>query len=339
MSFARLVTTLALLTTAAATFAQNTNWSSYNNDFTGQRYSALKQINAGNATQLGEVCRVQIDGPTSFHAGIVVNDGTIYSATARETVALDAQSCAVKWKYTWQSDDVRCGGGNRGVALLNGRLFRGTCDGHLIALDAQSGKLLWQNLIAVTGLGESTPGVPLAWQNVVYMGVAGSDLGIRGRVLAFDALTGHELWRFNTIPMGNDVGANTWKKPETAKTGGGGVWGVMSLDVSTRELLVPVGNPWPDLVTGYRPGDNLFTNSIVVLDALTGQLKWWHQVAPADFKDMDLVAAPMIFRTDGAHDYMIIGGKDGYVTGVDRDTHKQVFRTAVTTVEDLVKAP
>ena len=339
MIITRTLLAAVALVTATCALAQNTQWPTYNNGYDSQRFSPLKQITTGNVTQLGEVCRVQVDGPTSFHAGLVVSGNTIYTGTSRETYALDAQSCAVKWKYTWQSQDARCGGGNRGFALLNNRLFRGTCDGHLIALDASNGKLLWQNLIAVTGIGESTPGAPLAWQNTVYMGVAGSELGIRGRVMAFDAESGHELWRFNTIPMGNDVGANTWKKPETAKTGGGGVWGAMTLDISARELFVPVGNPWPDLVTGYRPGDNLFTNSIVVLDALTGQLKWWHQVAPADFKDLDLVAAPVIFRTEGARDYLIIGGKDGYVTGVDRDTRKQVFRTAVTTVEDLVKAP
>jgi alcohol dehydrogenase (cytochrome c) len=174
---------------------------------------------------------------------------------------------------------------------------------------------------------------------VVYMGIAGSELGIRGRVLAYDAVTGKELWRFHTIPMGKEVGADTWKRPGTAKTGGGGVWGAMTLDVTTGELFVPVGNPWPDIDLGYRPGDNLFTNSIVVLDARTGALNWWYQVAPRDWMDLDLAAAPMLYRANGAQDLLAIGGKDGYLTVVDRDTHKRVFRTPVTTVEHIHKLP
>jgi len=314
------------------------NWLSYNNSLDGQRYSALKQINLANASRLGEVCRVQIDGPTSFHGGLIVRDGVIYTGTGRETVALDATTCALKWKFAYQAEDPRCGGSSRGVALLDGRVFRGTCDGRLVALDARTGELLWKTVIASPQLGESTPGAPLAWGGVVYMGIGGSDLGIRGRVMAYDAATGRELWRFYTIPMGRETGAETWKRPESAKTGGGGVWGAMTLDVTTGELFVPVGNPWPDIDLGYRPGDNLFTNSIVVLDARNGALKWWHQVAPADWMDLDLAAAPALFRT-GSRDYVAIGGKDGYLTVVDRDTRKVVYRTPVTTVEHIHKAP
>jgi PQQ-dependent dehydrogenase (methanol/ethanol family) len=314
-------------------------WLTYNNGLDSQRFSPLRQINTENAAALGEVCRVQIDGPTSFHAGLIVSEGVIYTATANETVALDASSCAVIWKYDYLPEEERCGGSTRGVALHNGRIFRGTCDGRLIALDAKSGELLWKNVIAEPDLGESTSAAPLAWQNVIYMGIAGSELGARGRVMAYDAITGHELWRFNTIPMGDEVGADTWQREGTAKTGGGGVWGAMSLDVSTGELFVPVGNPWPDIDIGYRPGENLFTNSIVVLDAFTGKLKWWHQVSPADWKDLDLVAAPVLYRTDGARDFIAIGGKDGYVTLVDRDSKEVVFRTPVTTVEEIHAKP
>jgi glucose dehydrogenase len=212
---------------------------------------------------------------------------------------------------------------------MDGRVFRGTGDTRLVALDAATGKLLWKNIIGDPWLGESASAAPLAWQGVVYMGIAGSELGVRGRVMAYDAATGKELWRFNTIPMGNEVGAETWKRPESAKTGGGGVWGAMSVDATTGELFVPVGNPWPDIDLGYRPGNNLFTNSVVVLDARTGALKWWHQVSPADWQDLDLVAAPVLYRDSKVRDLVVIAGKDGYVTAVDRDTHKVVFRTPV----------
>lgn len=334
---------LAGLLLAAQGLAQQatpgSEWLSYNNGLHGQRYSPLKQIDASNAARLGQVCRVQIDGPGSFHAGLIVQGGTIYTATPRETVALDATNCALRWKFDYRPEDERCGGSSRGVALLDGRIFRGTCDGRLIALDAATGALLWKTPIATPHLGESTTAAPLAWGGTVYMGIGGSELGVRGRVLAFDAATGRELWRFHTIPMGNETGAETWERPETAKTGGGGVWGVMSLDVTTGELFVPVGNPWPDLDKNYRPGANLFTNSMVVLDARTGALKWWHQVSPADWMDLDLVAAPTLYRADGARDFAAIGGKDGYVTVVDRDTRKVQFRTPVTTVQPIPDQP
>ncbi|HUG74003.1 MAG TPA: PQQ-binding-like beta-propeller repeat protein [Steroidobacteraceae bacterium] len=331
---------LGLAVPAAAQQATpGSEWLSYNNGLHGQRFSSLQQIDTTNATRLGEVCRVQIDGPGSFHAGLIVQGDTIYTATPRETVALDATTCALRWKFQYRPEEDSCGGSNRGVALLDGRIFRGTCDGRLIALDAATGALLWKSVIAVPHLGESTTAAPLAWAGVVYMGIGGSELGVRGRVLAFDAATGRELWRFHTIPMGDETGAETWQRPGTAKTGGGGVWGVMSLDVSTGELFVPVGNPWPDIDKDYRPGENLFTNSIVVLDARTGALRWWHQVSPADWMDLDLVAAPTLYRADGARDFMAVAGKDGYLTVVERDTRKVVFRTPVTTVQPTPDKP
>jgi PQQ-dependent dehydrogenase (methanol/ethanol family) len=324
-------------------FAQNATpgaqWLTYNNRLDGQRYSPLKEITLANVAQLGEVCRVQIDGPTTFHAGFVVVDGVIYTNTGRYTVAIDATTCAVRWKHEYLPDEERASPSNRGLAVMDGRVFRGTGDARLLALDAATGNLLWKNVIGTGRLGESASGVPLAWQGVVYMGIAGSELGVRGRVMAYDAQTGKELWRFNTIPMGEEKGADTWKKPETARTGGGGFWGAMSLDPSTGELFVPVGNPWPDIDKAYRPGDNLFTDSIVVLDARTGALKWWHQVMPEDWQDLDLVAPPVLYRDSKIRDVLAFGGKDGYVTAVDRYTQKLLFRTPVTTIVQAPKHP
>jgi len=314
-------------------------WPAYNNRLDGVRYSPLKEITPENASQLGEVCRVQIDGPTSFHAGLIVVDGVIYTNTGRETVALDATTCAIRWKHTYVPDEEIVSPSSRGLAVLDGRVFRGTGDARLIALDAATGRLLWKNVIGSPRLGESAGAAPLAWQGMVFMGIAGSEHGIRGRVMAYDAQTGRELWRFNTIPMGDEPGAETWLRPESAKTGGGGVWGAMTLDVTTGELFVPVGNPWPDLDRAYRPGTNLFTNSVVVLDARTGALKWWHQSVPADWQDFDLAAPPVLYRTADVRDYLVFAGKDGYVTAVDRDTRKVVFRTPVTRIENAPAGP
>jgi len=314
-------------------------WLSYNNHLDGQRFSPLKEITPANAAQLGEVCRIQVDGPTSMHADLIVVDGVIYTGTGRETVALSATSCALLWRFSYTPDDDRSSPSTRGVAVMNGRVYRGTGDDRLIALDAATGKLLWKTVIGSPELGESAGAAPLAWGGVVYMAISGSELGARGRVMAFDAGTGRELWRFNTIPMGKELGAQTWLRPGTAKTGGGGVWGAMTLDVSADELFVPVGNPWPDIDKAYRPGANLFTDSIVVLDARTGALKWWHQGTPEDWMDLDMVAPPVLYRIEGARDYVVFGGKDGYVTAVDRDSHRQLFRVPVTTIEHMPKMP
>ena len=113
----------------------------------------------------------------------------------------------------------------------------------------------------------------------------------------------------------------------------------MTLDVAAGELFVPVGNPWPDIDKAYRPGANLFTDSIVVLDARSGALKWWHQATPEDWMDLDMVAPPVIYRIAGGRDYLVFGGKDGYVTAVDRDTHQQLFRVPVTTIQHMPKLP
>ena len=236
-------------------------------------------------------------------------------------------------------EEERYSASSRGVAVLDGRVFRGTGDARLLALDAATGKLLWKDVIGATRLGESATAAPLAAGGTVYMGIGGSELGARGRVMAYDAQTGRELWRFDTVPMGTEKGAGTWKRPKSAKTGGGGVWGAMTLDVTTGELFVPVGNPWPDLDRAYRPGTNLFTDSMVVLDARTGALKWWYQVTPEDWQDMDLAAAPVIYRGVGVRDILAFGGKDGHVRAIDRDTHQLIFSTAVTTVDAAPAGP
>ncbi|MEY4762032.1 MAG: hypothetical protein RLZZ200_1888, partial [Pseudomonadota bacterium] len=242
---------LAALVPGLSAMAQQASpggqWLTYNNRLDGQRYSPLKAITPANAAQLREICRVQIDGPTSFHSGLIVADGMIYTGTGSETVALDATTCQLRWRYSHVPDEERSSPSTRGVAVDGGRVFRGTGDGRLLALDASTGRLLWKTVIGAPRLGESASAAPLAWGGMVFMGIAGSELGIRGRVMAFDAATGRELWRFNTVPMGRETGAETWQRAGSAKTGGGGVWGAMTFDVTTGELFVPVGNPWPDV--------------------------------------------------------------------------------------------
>jgi alcohol dehydrogenase (cytochrome c) len=157
--------------------------------------------------------------------------------------------------------------------------------------------------------------------------------------MAYEQETGREVWRFYTIPRGKETGAETWRDRDAARYGGGGSWTTYTLDMSSGEVFVPVGNPAPDFLPSYRSGANLFTDSMVVLDARTGALKWWFQMSPNDGLDLDLAAAPMLYWNSKGRPLVAIGSKDGFLYSVDRETKKQVFKTAVTTIKIPDRAP
>ena len=225
------------------------------------------------------------------------------------------------------------------MAFANGQLFRGTPDGRLLAIDAASGKTLWQQQVGDPAQGEFFSSVPVIWQGLLITGSAGSDCGIRGRIMAYEQESGREVWRFYTIPRGKETGAETWKDWKSARYGGGGSWTTYTLDMASGEVFVPVGNPAPDFAPSHRPGANLFTDSMVVLDARTGALKWWHQMLSNDGLDLDLAAAPMLYWNSKGRPMVAIGSKDGYLYGVDRETHKRVFKIPVTTIQKPDRAP
>ncbi len=247
---------MALLRVMSASPSQPTrlrppaNGPAYNNGLQGQRYAPLKQIDATNVTRLGMVCRVQIDGPGSFHARPDrPGQHHLHRHRARDRggechrlpPALEVRLPARR-------------GALRRLQPRRGAGWRTACSGAPATAPDRAGcrhrQAAVEEPVLATGPGESTAAAPLAWQGVVYMGIGGSDLGVRGRVVAFDAASGRELWRFHTIPMGSETGAETWLKPETAKTGGGGVWGAMSLDVSDRRAVRAGGQP----LAGHRQG-------------------------------------------------------------------------------------
>jgi len=312
-------------------------WLNYNNRLNGQRFSPLKQIDVASSPRVAEACRLKIDDDGAFSAGLIVTGGVLYAATKRYTVAMDAATCAERWRHTYAPDEAEAPATTRGVAVADGRVFRGTADGRLLAIDAVTGRLLWRNVIGDVGLGEFVSAAPLVWQGMVIVGIAGGIAPIRGRVMAYEVATGRELWRFNTVPMPGEQGAETWKLPDTARTGGGGVWTSFTLDVTTAELFVPVGNPGPQLSAAARPGDNLFTSSLVVLDARTGALKWWRQLRANDDHDHDLGAPPVLYRDTQGRDLVAFAGKDGHVQAVDRQSKALLFRVPITTIkgEDL----
>jgi alcohol dehydrogenase (cytochrome c) len=310
-------------------------WPTYNNDLLGQRFSPLKQINTANVADLKQVCSIKVQSGGSFQTSPIIVSNMMYVTTSRDTIAIDPTTCAEKWRHTFTSTDEDVFPNNRGVAYANGRLFRGSPTGALFSLDVATGKQLWVQQIGNPGLGEFVSAAPVAWGGLVFTAIAGSDWGARGRVMAYEAETGREVWRFNTIPNGSEFGADTWKNKKSVLTGGGGVWSTMSLDVVTGELLVPVGNPAPDLNAEYRPGDNLFTDSIVSLDARTGKLLWYHQHKKNDSIDHDIGAAPVMFRDPDIRDLVVYVGKDGQLTALDRATKKKIYSTAVTTVNNI----
>ena len=326
--------------TANATSAvPDTDWPTYNNTADGQRYSPLDAINRSNVGQLKEVCRVKVDDSGTFQAGPVAYEGTLYFTNAHDTLAVDARNCAVRWRHTYAPQQAEVFQVNRGVAYANGKVFRGTPDARLIAIDVITGKTVWVQQAGDPLQGEFFSSAPIAWQGTIITGTAGGDWGIRGRVMAYDQATGRELWRFYTIPRGKEQGAETWKKASSARYGGGGSWTTYTIDMAAGEVFVPVGNPAPDFAPDHRPGENLFTNSLVVLDARTGALKWWHQMESNDGLDLDLGAAPALYWNAKGEAMVAFGSKDGHLYAVNRETHKREFKTAITTVKKPAIAP
>jgi PQQ-dependent dehydrogenase (methanol/ethanol family) len=317
-----------------------TIWPGYNNDYAGQRYSTLNTITTQNVAGLKEVCRIQLSEGGSLQSGPILVNGVLYVTTGLDTFAIEPATCKQIWKHSHKPTATIPMVVNRGVAYSDGLVIRGTPDGHLIALDAKTGAPAWDTTIADAAYGEFASAAPIAWQGVVYMGVAGSDWGVRGRVVAIEARTGREVWRFDTIPTGNEVGANTWKDKRSAEHGGGGIWTTFSLDMRTNELFVSVGNPSMDFRADLRPGDNLFTNSLVVLNAQTGALKWWYQAIKNDPWDYDLAAAAVLYESKGDHGARAaVAGKDGYLHVIDRFTRRLLFKVSTTTQFKEAKAP
>jgi len=336
-----LVIAVTLLVSGAGKAAgpADTNWMSYNGTVNGQRYSPLDQINVQNVASLTEVCHLKVDDSGTFQAGLLQIDGTLYLTNSHDTLAVDATNCTLRWRNVYKPEQEDVFLINRGVAFANGRLFRGTPDSRMLAIDAASGKTLWQQQVGDPAQGEFFSSVPAIWQGLLIAGAAGSDWGIRGRIMAYEQESGREVWRFYTIPRGKEIGAETWTDRASARYGGGGSWTTYTLDMASGEVFVPVGNPAPDFVPSHRPGANLFTDSMVVLDARTGALKWWYQMQPGDGLDLDLAAAPMLFWNDKGHPMVAIGSKDGYLYGVNRETHKRVFMTPVTTIKKPERSP
>ena len=306
------------------------NWLMYNKGYRGERYSLLAQITSDNAAKLHPLCMFQLGELGTFSTGPVVYDGVLYATTHLGTYAIDAATCRKLWSHQHVAQGPEMNATNKGVAIAGGRVIRGTQDGFLYALDAKTGAPLWVRQVADWSIGEGVGAAPLVWNDVVYIGKAGGDWGIRGRMMAFKVEDGSPLWTFDLTPAGGETGANTWEKPGTAMRGGGAAWVTYALDRETGTLFVPVGNPGPDYNNKMRPGANLFTISVVALEARSGKLKWWYQLRPNDDHDWDATVVSLFDA--GGRKLVAAAGKEGILHVVGREDGKLVFKLPVTTL-------
>ena len=313
------------------------NWLTYSGDYFSRRYSTLDQITPANAgdLELQWVYQTPVLGP--WQATPIVVDGVMYvSQRPNDIVALDARTGRVFWVYSYPTpSDHRacCGANNRGVAVLGDRVFMGTLDAHVVAIDASTGAELWDVEVADKHLAYSFTLAPLAVKDKVIIGTAGGDRGIRGFIAAFDAETGEEAWRFHTIPGPGDAGHETWEPcppnpetycdPEAWMHGGAAAWLTGSYDPELDLVYWGIGNPGPDFNRAQRPGDNLYSNSVVALDADTGELRWHFQFTPNDPYDYDAVQIPVladIERGGTLFKVMLWANRNGFYYVLDRAT-------------------
>ena len=318
------------------------DWLYHTHDYSGARYVPLSQIDSSNAKQLRAVCAFQVGEVANFQTGPIVYQGTMYLTTPHSTIAIDAASCRAKWRYTWVPKDHEPWGAwnNRGVAIKDGRLVRGTLDGYLLELNAQTGALIWARKVADPAQGETITMAPMIYDDVILIGPAGSEDAISGWVGAFRLTDGSEVWKFKTVPGVEDAKSETWKNPKGIKLGGGAVWTPMSLDMAKGELYVAVTNPAPDLPAGLRPGDNRYSNSIVALDVRSGKLNWYKQTVPNDSHDWDLTQVSPVFSIEvNGHkrDLVATVGKDGILRTIDRNSHETLHETPITTQKNVDK--
>jgi len=273
------------------------NWMTYSGDYSGKRFSLLTQINTGNAPAMVAKWVYQTGATGKLETSPLVVDGILY-ATAQDdrAFALDARTGRPIWMYQRQiPSDIRpcCGHVNRGLAILGDKVFLGTLDAHVIALDAKTGAVIWDVVAADYQKGYSFTVAPLAVKGQIVLGVSGGEYGVRGFIDAYDAATGERKWRFYTVPGPGEPGHESWEG-DSWKVGGAPAWNTGTYDPSTNQIFWPTGNPAPSNRGEGRAGDNLYSNSLLALNAETGKLNWYFQFTKHDEHDWDATQVPVI---------------------------------------------
>jgi alcohol dehydrogenase (cytochrome c) len=322
--------------------AQNdaNNFLHTNGNYAQTRYYPSAQINTTNVKKLRPAWIFQTEIVESMETSPIVVNGVMYVTTSfNHAYALDARTGEQIWHFKHKMGPITtycCGPNNRGVAIKGNKLFMGTLDAKLVALDAKTGKQLWETQIADPELGYSETMAPSVIDDMVLIGTNGGEYGIRGFVKAFDTETGQLKWTFHTIPedskgvwakkdatgrdMLRDIAAEKAayeKNGDPYKTLGGGVWQNPAVDLETRTVYFVVGNPSPDLDGSLRPGDNLYTDSLVAVDLDSGKYKCHFQYVAHDVWDLDAVSPPILTQVKDDNGEMVKGvlhgGKTGHV--------------------------
>jgi alcohol dehydrogenase (cytochrome c) len=283
------------------------NWLTYSGSYRSERFSPLADINRGNVGDLKVIWAYQMQPSTQAGSGLVettplVVDGVMYLTEPPSTVtALDARSGRMLWSWSPEMhNEVKHIGFprvNRGVAVLDDALYVGTLDAHLVALDAATGAVRWDVEVADNNSGFALTLAPLALDGKIIVGVSGAEAGVRGFVDAYDSATGERLWRFHTIPASGEPGSESWQG-DAWQTGGGSTWLTGSYDPGLDLLYWTVGNPSPDWNGDDRPGDNLYSCSVIALDPDSGALQWHFQFTPHDTHDWDANQIPVLLDAE-----------------------------------------
>jgi alcohol dehydrogenase (cytochrome c) len=308
--------------------SEPSNWLTYAGSYKSQRYTQLDQITRQNVSQLKPAWIYQLRAGGTFETSPVVVDGVMYITEPPSTVtALDVRTGRPLWTWTPKiPDDVIVIGSppvNRGVAVLDNMVYAGSIAGHLAALDAKSGALRWDVAVDDNKLGYYLTLAPLAIDGKIIVGVSGAENGIRGFIDAYDAKTGKRLWRRHTIPAPGEPGNETWGGKDSWKTGGGSTWLTGSYDPELKLLYWQTGNPGPDWNGDNRPGDNLYTCSVLALNPDDGTIKWHFQFTPHDTHDWDSNETLVLFDdVVGGRPRKLLaqGNRNGFYYVLDRAT-------------------
>jgi PQQ-dependent dehydrogenase (methanol/ethanol family) len=308
-------------------------WLQYSGDYTGQRHSPLMQITPANVNRLTPQWAFQADTIATgrgFESTPLVVDGVIYLTGANGNAwAIDARTGRQFWRFRYpNAPDLTAGATypvNRGFAMLGNQLFMVTLDAHVLSLDTKTGAVVWNSVLEDYKKGYAATPAPLVVKDKVIVGSSGGENPTRGFIQAFDARTGRRLWRFYTIPAPGEKGSETWPSPEAASRGGAAAWVTGTYDPELNLVYFGTGNPNPDYYGDERKGDNLYSCSIVALDADTGQLKWHFQFTPHDTHDWDSNHVPVLADVaigGQTRKAVMMANRNGFFYVLDRATGK-----------------
>jgi alcohol dehydrogenase (cytochrome c) len=315
------------------------NWLSYNGDYTGRRYSRLDQINVNNVRQLRAQWVFHVPSADSLEVTPVVVDGIMFVTAANDAYALDGQTGRMVWHYsrpvTEGLIDDASQHHNRGVGIWRSRIFMETDNAHLLCLDARSGNLLWDVAYTDGNKNYGATSAPLVVKDKVLVGTSGGDDGVRGFVAAYDAETGKQAWRFWTIPAPGEPGSASWPG-DSYLHGCGTTWMPGTFDPELNTIYWGTSNPCPDFDGDPRPGDDLYTDSVLALDPDSGKLKWYFQFTPHDLYDYDATETPVLIDAvyhGQPHKLLVEANRNGFFYVLDRTGGK--FLSAVPFVQKL----